>query len=143
MPQNSNLSNKDTTIWKLKKVKAIDPIIDDAVKRLANLEIIKYVRVTDDSIQASNELKGNKRKLPVTEPFHPSAVGIYLVYDFDYKYMTIMEINSAVRGWGETLVRASVTGLPQDWEVALVFDWSSGFWEKMEQKFNHIRWMRV
>ncbi len=143
MPQNSNLSNKDTTIWKLKKVKAIDPIIDDAVKRLANLEIIKYVRVTDDSIQASNELKGNKRKLPATEPFHPSAVGIYLVYDFDYKYMTIMEINSAVRGWGEKLVRASVTGLPQDWEVALVFDWSSGFWEKMEQKFNHIRWMRV
>ncbi len=84
MPQNSNLSDKDTTIWKLKKVKAIDPMIDDAVKSLAELEIIKYVRVTDNSIQASNELAGNKRKLPVTEPFHPSAVGIYLAYDFDY-----------------------------------------------------------
>ncbi len=78
MSQNSNLSDSGTTIWKLKKVKAIDPIIDDAVKRLAKLEII-YVRVTDDSVQASNELTGNKRKLPVTEPFHPSAVGIYLV----------------------------------------------------------------
>ncbi|MDO9579194.1 MAG: hypothetical protein Q7J06_01290 [Bacteroidales bacterium] len=135
--------SNDTTIWKLKKVKAIDPIIDDAVKSLAELEIIKYVRVTDNSIQASNELAGNKRKLPVTEPFHPSAVGIYLVYDFEYKVVQIMEINSAVRGWGEKLVQASLMGLPQDWKVAVVFDWSSGFWDKMEQKFNHIRWMRA
>jgi len=50
MPQNSNLSDSGITIWKLKKVKALDPIIDDAVKSLAELEIIKYVRVTDNSI---------------------------------------------------------------------------------------------
>ncbi len=143
MSQNSNLSDNDTTIWKLKKVKAIDPIIDDAVKSLAELEIIKYVRVTDNSIQASNELAGNKRKIPETKPFHPTAVGIYLVYDFEYKVVQIMEINSAIKGWGEKMVKASVKNLPQDWEVALVFDWSDGFWDKMEQKFNHIRWMRV
>ncbi len=95
--------SNDTTIWKLKKVKAIDPIIDDAVKSLAKLEIIKYVRVTDNSIQASNEFAGNKRKLPVTEPFHPTAVGIYLLYGFEYKVMQIMEINSAVRGHGKGL----------------------------------------
>ncbi len=143
MSQNSKLNNNGTTIWKLKKVKALDPIINDAVKSLAELEIIKYVRVTDNSIQASSELAGNKRKLPETKPFHPSAVGIYLVYDFEYKINQIMEINSAVRGWGEQLVRASIMGLPHDWDVALVFDWNSGFWDKMEQKFDHIRWMRA
>ena len=143
MSQNSSLCDKDTTIWKLKKVKAIDPIIDDAVNRIAKLEIIRYIRVTDDSIQASSELAGNKRKLPVTEPFHPSAVGIYLKYDFEYRVMQVLELNSAVQGWGERLVRASVTGLPEDWEVALVFDWSNGFWDRMEQKFNHVRWLRV
>ncbi len=135
--------SNDTTIWKLKKVKAIDPIIDDAVNSLAELEIIKYVRVTDNSIQASNELAGNKRKLPVTEPFHPTAVGIYLLYDFEYKVVQIMEINSAIKGWGEKMVQVSLNNLPQDWEVALLFDWSSGFWDNMEEKFNHIRWMRI
>ena len=88
-------------------------------------------------------MAGNKRKIPETKPFHPSAVGIYVAYDFEYKINQIMEINSAVRGWGEQLVRASIMGLPQDWEVALVFDWSNGFWDRMEKKFNHIPWMRA
>jgi len=140
---NSKLNDKDTTIWALKKVKTIHPIIDDATKNLAELSIIQYIRIADNEIQASSELTGNKRKIPATKAFHPSAVGIHLAYDFEYKVMQIMEINSAIKGWGEKLVRASLNNLPQDWEVALVFDWSNGFWDKMEQKFNHVRWMRI
>lgn len=41
MPQNSNLNDKGTTIWALKKVKTIHPIIDDTVKSLAELDIIQ------------------------------------------------------------------------------------------------------
>ena len=141
-PLNSNLNDQDTTIWTLKKVKTITPLVENTVKNLAALEIIKYIRITDDSIQASSELASNKRKIPETKPFHSTAVGIYLVYDFEYQVMQIMEINSAIKGWGEKLVQASLNNFPHDWEVALVFDWSSGFWDKMEQKYNHVKWLR-
>ncbi len=141
---NSKLNNdKDVTVWTLKKVKTIPSLAENTAKSLAALEAIKFIRITEDSIQASSELAGNKRKIPETKPFHPTAVGIYLLYDFEYKVMQIMEINSAIKGWGEKLVQASLNNLPQDWEVALVFDWSSGFWDKMEEKYTHVRWLRI
>ncbi|MDO9535516.1 MAG: hypothetical protein Q7J85_09360 [Bacillota bacterium] len=144
-PENSIINgvDKNTKIWALKKVKTIQPIVENTVKSLAELDIIKYIRITGDSIQASSELGGNKLKVPITKSFHPTVVGIQLIYDYEFKVMQIMEINSAIKGWGEKMVIASIKNIPKDWEVALVFDWSDGFWDKMEQKYNHVRWLRI
>ncbi|OPL09772.1 MAG: hypothetical protein AVO34_04980 [Firmicutes bacterium ML8_F2] len=135
--------NDDTQIWALKKVKTIHPIVESTVKNLAGLEIIKFIRITGNSIQASSELSGNKLKVPATKPFHPTAAGVHLIYDFEFKTMEFYELNSPAKGWGEKMVNASLQSLPKDWEVALVFDWSNGFWDKMEQKYNHVRWLRI
>ncbi len=135
--------NDDTQIWALKKVKTIHPIVENTVKNLAGLDIIKFIRITSNSIQASSELGGNKLKIPVAKTFHPTATGVHLTYDFEFKTMEFYEINSAIKGWGEKMVKASLEYLPKDWEVALVFDWSSGFWDKMEQKYNHAKWLRI
>jgi len=135
--------NDDTQIWALKKVKTIHSIVENTVKNLAGLDIIKFIRITSNSIQASSELGGNKLKVPIAKPFHPTAVGVHLIYDFEFKIMEFYEINSATKGWGEKMVKASLECLPKDWEVALVFDWSSGFWDKMEEKYNHSKWLRI
>lgn len=126
-----------------KRIKTVHPIIESTVRSLANLEIIKYIKFTEDSIQASNEIGGKKTKIPITKAFHPTAVGVHIIYDFEYNYMEFFEMNSARKGWGEKLVKASIENLPKDWEVTLVFDWSNGFWDKMQKKYNDVKWDRI
>ena len=132
-----------TEIWTLKKAKIIDPLIETTVASLAELDVIRFVRITETSIQASSHLHDDKRKVPITKPFHPTAVGIYLVYDFDLKGMEFHEITSAIQGWGGRMVRASLKHLPPEWDAVLVFDWSNGFWDEMAKRFPNVKWMRI
>lgn len=133
----------NTKIWALKKIKKTQPIVENTVKSLAELDIIKFIKITGNSIQASSELGGNKLKVPVAKAFHPTATGVHLIYDFELKNMEFYEINSPKKGWGERMVKASLKHLPGDWKVVLVFDWSSGFWDKIEQKYKHVNWQRI
>ena len=91
-------ADNDTQIWALKKVRSVHAIVENTVKSLAELEIIKFIRITANAIQASSELGGNKLKVPVTMPFHPTATGVHLVYDFELKSMEFYEMNSPTRG---------------------------------------------
>ena len=115
-------------------------IMENIVNELARLDVLKYIRITVDAIQASSELSGNKLKIPTTKAFHPTAIGVYLIFDFKYKVMQFYEINAAIKGWGEKMVAASIKNIPYDWEVAIVFDWSDGFWEKMMQRYSEVKW---
>ena len=36
------------------------------------------------------------------------------------------------------MVDAVMKALPDDWRVAVVMDWSQGFWEKMTKKYNNL-----
>ena len=136
-------AEKGKKIWALKKVKTIPIIIEKIVIELSKLDTIKFIRITADSIQASSELSGNKVKIPTTKSFHPTATGIYLVFDFAYKMMQFYEINSTIKGYGEKMVAASLKNIPNDWEVAIVFDWSNGFWDKMQQRYSEVKWMTI
>ncbi len=136
-------AEKGKKIWTLKRVKSIPTIIEKIVIELSKLDAIKYIKITEDSIQASSELSGNKGKIPNTRSFHLTATGIYLVFDFEYKMMQFYEINSTIKGYGEKMVAASLKDIPDDWEVAIVFDWSGGFWEKMQQRYSRVKWMII
>lgn len=138
-----DVNSKQCSLWALKKVKTIEPVIEKCVRELSKLEPLKYIKITPNSILASNEVEGNVIKNPVTKPFHNSAIGIHLVYDFRFKMLEFCEINSATKGWGEKMVEAVLKHLPTDWQPALVFDYSSGFWEKMQVKYNHLKWMLI
>jgi hypothetical protein len=39
---------------------------------------------------------------------------------------------SAIRGGGRQIVDAVVRATPEDWFLAVLMDWSGGFWKRME-----------
>ncbi len=144
------MSNKEIESWKAQiakgknifvagKVKTIHPVVDKIVRHLLEIDLIQYVRVSQNDIQASNEIviKGHM-KIPISTPGHPTAIGVHVILEIDYNAIQFFEMTSAVKGYGERMVRAILTSIPEDWEAAIVMDWSGGFWEKMAKKYDKI-----
>ena len=130
---------KDKSIFVATNVKTIHPVVNEIVANLCGIDLIQYIRVSQDYLQASNEIKAKGRiKVPVTTPDHPTAVGTYLVLYFPSHSIQFYEINSAVKGYGEKMVRAVMTAIPDTWEAAVVMDYSDGFWERMTEKYENI-----
>jgi len=131
--------SKGKTIFVATKVKTIHPVVDAIVKNLCEIDLIQYVRVSQEDVQASNEIKIKGRiKIPVSTAGHPSAIGVHLILDFFNNTIQFFEITSAVKGYGEKMVQAVITALPDDWEAAVVMDWSGGFWDRMTEKYDRI-----
>ncbi len=128
-------------VWAITKIKMLDSEIIDIVIRLANLDFINYVRITNEKISASNEIKGTRIKEPVTTMNHPTAIGIEIIYHKEYRILDFNEINSPIKGNGSKLVAAVLENLPKEWSLAVVMDWSNGFWDKMKNKYNDREWI--
>lgn len=127
------------TVILSKEIKTIPAIIDRIVRNLTQLEVIRFIKVRPDFLAASNEIKGGSRD-PVADPHHPTAIGVSLLLDFNNKVLQFYEIASARKGHGQEMVAAVLDGLPQDWEVCVVMDWSDGFWENMKAKYPAVNW---
>lgn len=136
-----NVEGKE--IWALKKIKTVDPIVMNCVRELSKLEPLKFIKITVDGILASNITEGDMGRKPIAKPFHPAAIGVHLIYDFQYKTMEFYEINSASKGWGDKIVGAALRTLPYDWHPTIVMDYSDGFWEKMRSKYNSFDWLEI
>ena len=144
------MSNKKIESWKgqfangktisvATKVKTIYPAVDAIVNNLCKIDLIQYVRISQEDIQASNEIKIKGRiKMLVSTTGHLSAVGIHLILDFAPNTIQFHEITSAVKGYGDKMVQSVMTALPDEWEAAVVMDWSEGFWERMAEKYEGI-----
>ena len=131
--------SKGKTIFVATKVKTIHPVVDVIVKNLCEIDLIQYVRISQEDIQASNEIKIKGRiKIPISTTGHPSAVGVHLILDFTTNTIQFFEITSAVKGYGEKMVQAVMTALPDEWEACVVMDWSGGFWDRMTEKYDRI-----
>jgi len=132
-------AGKGKTIFVASNVKSIHPVVDRIVKNLCKIDLINYVRVSKEDIYASNEIKIiGRTKMPVSTPDHPSAVGVHLIVDFIFDGIQFFEITSAAKGYGEKMVNAVVTAIPDDWEAAVVMDYSGGFWNRMSEKYDRI-----
>jgi hypothetical protein len=130
---------KDKSIFVASNAKSIHPGVDRIVTNLCKIDLINYVRATKEDIYASNEIKIiGRTKMPVSTPGHPSAVGVHLILDFRLDGIQFFEINSAVKGYGKKMVKAVVTAIPDDWQAAVVMDYSGGFWNKMSEKYDKI-----
>jgi hypothetical protein len=148
--QSIPMSNKKIEAWKVQvgkgktifvatKVKTIHPVVDAIVKNLCEIDLIQYVRISQEDIQASNEIKIKGRiKIPISTTGHPSAVEIHLILDFAPNTIQFFEITSAVKGYGEKMVQVVMTALPDEWEACVVMDYSEGFWDKMAGKYDRI-----
>ena len=134
-------NEKGKQIWVITKVKELPVLIVNMALQLAELDFICYIRISNDSLAASTENYPNRPKVPVTHMNHPTAVGIQILYNVEYKYIDFFDINSPVKGNGSKMVAAVLKGFPKDWKAAVVLDWSGGFWDKMEEKHPECDWM--
>ena len=144
------MSSKKIEVWKIQAAKgksifvasnvnSIHSVVDSIVTNFFKIDLINYVRVTKEDIYASNEIKIiGRTKMPVSSPGHPSAVGVHLILDFRLDGIQFFEMTSAVKGYGEKMVKAVVTAIPDDWEAAVVMDYSGGFWNRMTEKYDRI-----
>ena len=120
------------------KVKEIHPVAKHIVDNLAELDFIRFIRVSPEILQASNEVTEGRIKIPVSKPDHPTAIGVYLITDIANKDIQFYEMTSAIKGCGGKLVDAVLKALPQDWIGVIVMDWSHGFWDKMKEKHKNL-----
>jgi hypothetical protein len=133
--------NKGTQIWVVSRMKELDHIVIKMAIKLAKLEFINYIRICDQYLAASSECHTNKPKVPITDDGHESAIGIEIIYDLHIKTIDFCSINSPIKGHGGRMVDAIMSELPLDWQPAVIIDWSNGFWDKMEEKYNQHKWM--
>ena len=47
-------------------------------------------------------------------------------------------ITSSEKGCGEMMVKSVVNTVPANWTLAVVMDWSGGFWEVMTGRYPRI-----
>lgn len=135
------LNNKGKSIWVINKVNRLPIEIYEIALRLADLDFIKYIRICDETIAASSDNYPKRPKIPITKLEHETAIGVQLLYSSTHKYIIFFEINSPIKGNGSKMVDAILKGLPNDWQPALIMDWSGGFWDKMKDKYSELNWM--
>ena len=128
-------------IWAITSVKELHKDILDVTVRLSNLDFINYVKITDGTIIASSDAKGNKNKKPITTMDHSTAIGVEIMYHSEYKILQFCEINSPIKGNGGKMISAVLTDLPKEWRLFVMMDWSGGFWKKMEEKYSDREWV--
>jgi len=122
----------------IKKIKSVHPVVEHIARNLAKLDIIKYITISKDYIKVSSEITTGRNKIPITEIDHPTAVGVSLILELDYKVIQFYEMNSPVKGYGSKMVDAVISALPEDWSAVVVMDWSGGFWETMREKHKKL-----
>jgi hypothetical protein len=137
----SEYTTENKKIWAVNKVKELDDDIIELAIRLGSLDFINYVKITNEAIVASSEIKETGHKYPIATPNHPTAVGIEILYDCNHKYLSFFEINSPIKGNGRKMVSAVLTNLPQSWILAVLMDWSEGFWDKIIKKYSEKEWI--
>ena len=117
--------------------KNIHPLYMELATNLSKIEILKYIKIYNERIRASNYLSENKKKDPVVEIGGKDLVGVELLIDVPNKIVQFFSITSAVKGYGEKIISAVVSAA-DDCLIVIPMDWSGGFWEKMVAKYPRL-----
>ena len=120
-----------------KKAQPLHPVTREIADNLAGIDVIRFVRVTLGFLQASSETSG-ARRIPITKPGHPAAIGVSLIMEEDREEIQFYEITSAVKGYGSRMVEAVLNPLPKKWKAIVLMDWSDGFWKAMRRRHRRI-----
>ncbi len=128
-------------IWVITRIKELPVEILNMAIRLAELDFINYIRICDETLAASSENYPKRPKVPVTHMNHDTATGVQILYSPSYKTIDFFDINSPVKGNGSKMVDAILKDFPKGWQPAVVMDWSNGFWDKMKEKYNSLKWI--
>ncbi len=98
------------------------------------------IRVSQTDLYASSEIAIKGRiKTPISTLGHQSAIGVHLILDYPYNTIQFYEITSAVKGYGEKMVKAILSSIPSDWQASVIIDYDSeSFWDRMIEKYNNL-----
>ena len=133
---NTMIINKK--ISKANNVKKVQHIYNKISEALADVDILRYVKIYNGSIKASNFLSENGKKEPVIKIGDEKIVGVELLVDIPNKTIQFYSITSSVKGYGEKIVSSVVNSVPKDWEIVVVMDWSMGFWQVMADRYPRL-----
>lgn len=145
--------NKNTTIWIQKHchgkevrlssgLRKLDLIQEKMISNLAMIDSLHFIKVKPNAILISSEAEGFYKN-PITRPSHPSAIGVWIELDYNFKILEFVEINSPIKGYGQRMVDAVLFDLPIDWQTTVVFDHSNGFWDWVKEKHTNVRWLEI
>lgn len=134
-------NDNKTQIWVICSIKKLPAEIVNMAVRLAKLDFIKYVRISNDTLAASSENYPKRPKVPLTDMNHETAIGIKLLYHTKFRTINFTDINSPKKGFGGKMVEAVFQDFSEDWQPAVVMDWSNGFWDRMKEKYRPEEWV--
>jgi hypothetical protein len=123
---------------KANNVKKVHRVYQQISDDLANIDILRYVKIYNGSIKASNFLSDNGKKEPIIKIGDENIVGVELLVDIPNKIIQFYSITSSVKGYGEKIVSSVVNSVPKDWKIVVVMDWSMGFWQIMAERYPRL-----
>ena len=125
-------------VFKATNVKKIHPVFLALAESLSGVGILRFIKIYNDRLCASNLLSDNGKKEPLVETSRTDLVGVELLIDPAFKTVQFFSIVSFKKGNGRKIVAAVAEATPEDWSLVVVMDWSGGFWEKMREEYPRI-----
>ena len=125
-------------ISKANNVRKVDEIYNRLSEGLSTIDILKYVKISNGRIKASNVLSENGKKEPITIIGEENIVGVELLIDVPYKTIQFFSITSSVKGYGNQIVSSVIESTPEEWNIVVVMDWSHGFWQVMVERYPRL-----
>ena len=125
-------------VRKARSVRNIPPVFQSLATSLARIPDLRYIKIFPERIAASNILSDDGKKNPVVIIGEEDVVGVELLVDVPNEIVQFYALTSATKGSGRRIVDAVVSATPEDWFLAVLLDWSGGFWEKMAQDYPRL-----
>ncbi len=125
-------------VRKAHSVRNIPPVFQSLATSLARVPDLRYIKIFRERIAASNVLSDDGKKNPVVIVGEENIVGVELLIDVPKEIVQFYALTSATNGSGRKIVDAVVNATPEDWFLAVLLNWSGGFWEKMAQEYPRL-----
>ena len=126
-------------IRKARTLRRVEPIQEHLATALAAIPELRYIKLFPGRLTASNQMSVDGKKNPVVAVGGEGITGVELLIDTQTRVVQFYAITSAEKGCGRKMVEAVVGATPTDWVLAVLFDWSGGFWERMAQDYPRVQ----
>jgi len=125
-------------VRKANSVRNMHPVFRSLATSLVRVPDLRYIKIFPERITASNVLSEDGKKNPVVTIGAEGMVGVELLIDVPNMIVQFYALTSDRKGCGRQIVAAIADATPEDWFLAVLMDWSGGFWEKMAEEYPRL-----
>jgi hypothetical protein len=125
-------------VRKAHAVRQIPPVLQSLATGLARIPDLRYIKIFPDRIAASNVLSADGKKNPVVIIGAEGIVAVELLIDVPNKIVQFYGLTSARKECGRQIVESVVGATPEDWLLAVLMDWSGGFWNRIARDYPRL-----